>query len=148
TLRSAFKDRFIGGVAATAYALKRYPDYIAPRHLTNRPSYFQSVRSAAVCVTTEGIWQSNGWKLAENVAASKAIVPEPLRYNVPGDFLDGRNYRSFSDPDQCASAVQFYLENPDHVAESSRANWTYYNAWVRPDAMVLNTINTALHSTR
>jgi hypothetical protein len=143
-LRSAFKDNFIGGIAATPYAVKHYSAYIAPRRLTNRSAYFRSLRSAAVCVTTEGIEQSNGWKLAEYVAASKAIVTEPLRYNVPGDFVDGVNYYSFSDAEQCVTAVRKYLDNPDTVTESSHANWKYYNGWVRPDAMVRHTINTAL----
>ena len=143
-LRSAFKDNFIGGIAATPYAVKHYSAYIAPRRLTNKSSYFRSLRSAAVCVTTEGLGHSNGWKLTEYVAASKAIVTEPLRYNVPGDFADGVNYYSFSDAEQCVAAVQKYLDNPDRVTESSRANWKYYNGWVRPDAMVRHTINTAL----
>lgn len=143
-LRSAFKDNFIGGIATTPYAVKHYPAYIAPRRLTNRSTYFRSLRSAAVCVTTEGLGHSNSWKLTEYVAASKAIVTEPLGYNVPGDFLDGVNYYSFSDAEQCVAAVRKYLDNPDRVTESSRANWEYYNGWVRPDAMVRHTINTAL----
>lgn len=143
-LRATFSDQFVGGIVATPYAQKKYAGYIAPRQLTNRKTYSSLVKSAAVCIATEGLARSNGWKLTEYVAASKAIVTEPLYYDVPGDFRDGVNYLSFRSSDQCVAAVGQYLADPRLIAETSQANWSYYNEWIRPDAMVLHTIETAL----
>ena len=146
-LRCAFKEQFVGGIAATPYARKNYPEYIASRQLTNRKTYLGLVKSSSVCVATEGLAHSNAWKLTEYVAASKAIVTEPLYYGIPGDFRDGVNYLSFSSSDQCVAAVKQYLGAPGRIAESSQANWSYYNEWIRPDAMVRRTIETTLQCT-
>ncbi len=94
-LRAELGDRFIGGLAPTPYAVARYPDVVAPASLVAQRRYLALARTAAVCVTTTGLAGSNGWKLAEYVASSSAIVTEGLAHEVPGSFRDGANYLSF-----------------------------------------------------
>ena len=102
------------------------------------------MRKADVCVTTEGIDGSNGWKLAEYVAASKPIVSEPLRYGLPGDFRSGQNFLAFTTSADCVTCVQRYLAEPQLATMAAVANYDYYHTWVRPDVLIRHTIFQAL----
>lgn len=44
------------------------------------------VKESDICITTTGLHRSIGWKFAEYIAASKAIVTEKLNYS-PGTEL-------------------------------------------------------------
>jgi hypothetical protein len=47
-----------------------------------------------------GLYESNGWKLGEYVAGSKAIVSEHLHYDAPGNFSPEQNYLEFNSADE------------------------------------------------
>ncbi|MEA2179435.1 MAG: hypothetical protein QOG77_2732 [Solirubrobacteraceae bacterium] len=143
-MRNAFGDRLVGGLQPTEYALRHYPGDIAPDSLTWKRSYLEMVRDADVCVTTEGLAQSTGWKFAEYVAASKPIVTEPLTYAVPGNLLEGRNYLTFRTPEECVARVHDYLTRPELALQSAVANYDYHRTWARPDALVRHTLAEAL----
>ncbi len=146
-LRQAFGQRFTGGLQATPHALKNFPDCVVDPSLTRKARYLDLVRQASVCVTTEGLERSNGWRLAECLAASKPLVATPLYYEVPGDFSAGRNYLPFSSPSDAVTAVQSLLDNPGLAEEMSIANHQYYRSWVRPDALMRNSLRVALGQT-
>jgi hypothetical protein len=143
-MRNAFGDRLVGGLQPTEYALRHYPGDIAPDSLTWKRSYLEMVRDADVCVTTEGLAQSTGWKFAEYVAASKPIVTEPLTYAVPGNLREGRNYLTFRTPEECVARVNDYLTNPERAVEAAVANYDYHQTWARPDVLVRHTLAEAL----
>jgi glycosyltransferase involved in cell wall biosynthesis len=143
-LREAFGPRFTGGLQATPHALANFPDCVVDKSLTRKARYLRLVRDAAVCVTTEGLEHANGWKLGEYVAASKPIVATPLLYDVPGDFRAGVNYLPFSSPRDAVGAVQTLLDDPALAQRMSAANHDYYRGWVRPDALVRNSLRVAL----
>jgi hypothetical protein len=71
------------------------------------------------------------------VAASRAIVSEPLRYQVPGGFAAGRNFIEFDSLDAFIDSVDRVLRDASLRESMRRANWEYYQRWVRPDAQVL-----------
>lgn len=102
-LRAAFGDRFLGGLAAPPSLEALAPDCLVEPAVTRKRAFLAHIRAADVCVTTRGLGGSNGWKLAEFVAASKPIVTEPLCYGVPGPFAAGRNYLEFETADQCVA---------------------------------------------
>ena len=91
-------------------------------------------------MATTGLHGSIGWKMAEYVAASRAIVSEPLRYPVPGGFAPGRNFLEFDSLESFVAAIERLLTDATLREDIRRANWEYYLRWVRPDAQVMRTL--------
>jgi glycosyltransferase involved in cell wall biosynthesis len=114
--------------------------------LANKRKYLETLREFPVCVATTGLNGSNGWKLAEYVAQSKAIITEPLRYTVPGDFKAGQNYVEFNDADELVDAASRLLDDASLRSGLMNANHTYYLSYVRPDALVRNTLDIVLNA--
>jgi glycosyltransferase involved in cell wall biosynthesis len=146
-LREALGSRFTGGFAASAFTSKHYADLIAPSNLTAQGNYIATLRSHSICVATTGLHGSTGWKLAEYVAFSKAILTEPLVYSVPGDFAPGRNYVEFTTPDECVEAAVRLVEDRELRERLMLANAAYYLSDLRPDALVRNALAKALDRT-
>jgi hypothetical protein len=139
--RREFGSRFYGGFAATEFAKSQYGDCIVPEgEGTKTAEVLRRSRDAAVCVTTRGLHGAIGWKLAEYVASSRAIVSEHIDATIPGGFSEGVHYLDFTTVDEFVAAVDRLLSDQRLRLEMMRANWLYYNAWVRPDAKVLNTL--------
>jgi hypothetical protein len=139
-LKDELGERFTGGFEDSAFARKRYPDLIVPESLTAQASYIETMRSHPICVATTGLHGSIGWKLAEYVAFSKAILTERLLYSVPGDFGPDRNYIEFASPDDCAAAATRLVEDRDLRQRLMLNNAAYYREYVRPDALVANAL--------
>ena len=93
---------------------------------------------------TTGLHGSVGWKFAEYVAFAKAIVSEPLNCEVPGDFKPGQNYLTFRSPTELVEqASTLFSDNAlRHALMTNNAR--YYLGYVRPDALVLNSLLAAL----
>lgn len=141
TARTEFRERFFGGFAVDAFSRREYGDCLLPgTGESDRRRFIARVRDSAICIATTGLHGSIGWKMAEYVAASRAIVSEPLCYPLPGGFSAGRNFLEFTSLDDFIGAIQLLLEDIDMRQEMMRANWRYYWRWVRPDAQVMRTI--------
>ena len=76
-------------------------------------------------MASTGLHGSTGWKLAEYVAAGRAIVTEPLRYTLPGGFEEGKNYKTYTSPAECEEQLRQLLAdrkrtrlNSSHVSTS------------------------------
>jgi ribosomal protein S18 acetylase RimI-like enzyme len=90
-----FGPQFVGGLAPTPSALRDFPDLVVDASTTRRSAYLGTMKSSRVCVATAGLRDSNGFRLAEYTAASRAIVSEPLSFEVPGPFGAGTHYLPF-----------------------------------------------------
>lgn len=143
-LRKEFGSSFVGGLVATSYARERFPDCVIDTSLTNKRAFMELVKRSDICIATRGLFGSNGYKLGEYVAASKAIVSERLKYSVPGRFVDGRNYVGFDDPESCVERTATLFSSPAAIYAMQVENYRYYHRYVRPDQMVLNTLMVAL----
>ena len=133
-LRREFGKRFFGGVLRTPFALRCFPDEVLrDDSLTGKRAYLSLVRAFPICVATTGLHESNGWKLAEYVSMSRAIVSEPLRYSVPGKFEPGKNYLPFVSATECVDQVARLMSSEDSRAALMQCNFDYYRAWMRPD---------------
>jgi hypothetical protein len=143
-LRQAFGKQFTGGFSPSRYAREHFPESVAedPRQ-TRKEAFVRLVHESDVCVTTLGLQSSNGFRLAEYTAAARAIVTERMRHLVPGDFEAGQNYVDFTTPEECVAAVGVLLADPAQRLEMMRRNQAYYRAYVRPDALVWNSLQTA-----
>jgi hypothetical protein len=145
-LRKELKERFLGGIAPNEYALKYCRDaIIEDAHWGNATSQYLSIlRQFPICVATKGMWNSIGYKFAEYVSHSKAIVTEPLDYLVPGELIRDKNYVEFTTADKCVEAAQMLLSDAQLRHSLMINNFRYYNSYVRPDSLVLNTLAVAL----
>jgi hypothetical protein len=135
-LRRAFGPRFHGGLRHSDYTRRHYPELLLPSAAAGSPREFiRHVHEHPVCVTTTGLHDSTGWKLAEYLALSRAIACEPPLYAVPGELAAGRHYLEFRDPDACVAAVGRLLQDADERHAMMQRNWQYWQQWLRPDRL-------------
>lgn len=120
------------GFSPTPFALAKYPDAVMPIDLSRPDLYLRTMRNAPICIATMGLHESNGWKLAEYVSHSRAIVSETLRHTVPG-FHDSRHYLGFTDADECIEAVHQLMNSAQKRYDMMCENQAYYEHRVRPD---------------
>lgn len=139
SLRSEYGSNFVGGLAPSPYALKAYPDCVVDPAAVRPTTFRAKIRSSDICVATRGLQHSNGWKLAEYVAASKAIVAERPVHQIPS-FHDGQHYAGFESVDECVAQVEYLLSRPEKVVQMASENRLYYSSYVRPDQLVLRSL--------
>lgn len=140
-LSSKLGDSFLGGLSVDDYSIKTYPEYLLENeYMSLKRNYLNTLKGYPICIATSGLFGSNGWKLAEYVAFSKAIVTEPLIYELPGNFSEGVNYLSFTNTNDLVDKVLFLCESTKFRNKLMMANHKYYLSYGRPDSMILNTI--------
>jgi hypothetical protein len=142
-LAAELGDRFTGGLTDTPWARERYPDLVLGDEVTERRRYLARMQATDVCVATGGLRRSNGWRLAEYLAASRAVVTEPLFHEVPGDLADGHGLVEASTVDGCVSAVVDLLADADRRRTLGETGRAYYDRHVRPDALVRTALEAA-----
>lgn len=106
---------------------------ILPDKLTGKRAYLHRMQHTEICVASTGLHGSTGWKLAEYVAAGRAIVTEPLRYTLPGGFEEGKNYKTYTSPAECEEKLRQLLADPAAILAMAQHNAAYYQAWLRPE---------------
>ncbi|MDQ2747575.1 MAG: glycosyltransferase family 1 protein, partial [Acidobacteriota bacterium] len=142
SLRKEFGTRFFGGLAPDDYALKHFKDCLLPdRSIAGKRRYLEILKQFPVCVATTGLNNSNGWKLGEYVAFSKAIVTEPLHFQVTGPFTKEVNYLEFTSSDQAVEAVARLFDDKVFRSEMMINNYRYYQSFIKPDSLILNTLS-------
>ena len=144
-LRKEFGDRFYGGFIHTDFAIKNYPDLLMPhKTIALKGNYINLLKSYPICVATTGLHGSIGWKFAEYVAFSKAIISEELNFELPGGIEKGINYLGFSTPEGCLNEAIRVYRDKEIRNNLMMNNWRYYQSNLKPDSLILNTLATAL----
>lgn len=144
-LRQEFGSRFIGGIIPDEYSRQIAADaLLTDPHLSYRKSYLDLVRHASVCIATRGLLESTGWKFAEYIAASRAIVSEANANPIYGGLEEGRHYLGFNTVEECIEQVRRLIRDSALRYEMMKQNMLYYRAYLRPDALVMNTLVDAL----
>lgn len=139
-LRETSGINFVGGLSESEYEKKMAPDLIMPNDLTYRKNYIRELHSSDICIGSMGLHESVGWKTGEYIAAAKAIVNEKFHYQVPGNFMPGKNYMEYYTVEECIKAVEDLSADPDKLYEMKRQNRIYYNMYLRPDMLIKNTL--------
>ncbi len=142
-LRSAFADRFSGGLVDNAAARALAADLVVPED-TSRNAYIARMQRHLVCVTTTGLHGSTGWKFAEYIAASRCIVSEPLVQSPMVPVEDGVHFLSAATPDACVAACERLLSDAALAANMRRANARYYASHLRPDCLLQRCLKAAV----
>ncbi len=137
-----FGERFVGGLKKDDFSLRYAKELIAPGSLTHKTAFVNNIRRHNICIATTGLFDSISWKFAEYVANSRAIISEPLKYQVPGEFGPGKNYDEFSDKEELLEKITRLLEDQEKIQGMMNQNFHYYNNYVRSENLVLNTLLT------
>ncbi|MFU8815350.1 MAG: hypothetical protein ACNA7W_08385 [Pseudomonadales bacterium] len=144
-LKAELGGAFIGGVAPDPVAKARCPPaLIADQRVVAKRNYLDLMKATPIGITSIGLFDSNGGKLGEYVACSKAIACEPLVHEVPGDFAAGENYLEFTSPEECVQAAVALMEDPHLRGRMMLRNFHYYQCYLKPERLVLNTVAEAL----
>ncbi len=138
--RKELGNSFTGGVIADDFSQSFAKDILVPSDQTALNTYIQTIKQNTICIATTGLHGSVPWKIGLYLAASRAIVTEPLCYTVPGDFKENKNYLSFSKEDELIEQLIYLRQNPDLVRTMMRENYSYYHTYLRPDMLVLRTL--------
>jgi hypothetical protein len=101
------------------------------------------LRQYPIGIATTGLFNSIGWKFAEYIGFSRAIVSEKLNFEAPG-LESGKHYLGFTTLDECVEAVSTLMNDKDLCAQMMIRNHEYYQTYLRPDRMVWNALSTAL----
>jgi len=144
-LRKEFGDDFYGGFIHTEFAVKNFRKFLMPDNIqSSKGNYINLLKHYPICVATSGLHGSIGWKFAEYIAFSKAIVSEKLNYEVPGNLQKGSNYLEFREPEECVENAEKLFCDQKLREYLMTNNSRYYHSYLRPDSLILNTILTAL----
>lgn len=142
-LKECFGNRVTAGISRDKFSEKICPELIIPDEITERRHYIEMIKKNYICITSEGLHHSIGWKFAEYVAAGKSIITEPLIYEVPYGFEEGKNYLTYNDCDSLQKQCNYLLENPSAVHTMEEINRQYYKEHLRPDMLILDSLKTA-----
>lgn len=139
-LRKSYPDKVLAGVKDSIYAQMVAKQYILPKNITKKDNFISIMQSTNICICTKGLHNSNGWRLAEAIASSKCIVTEPLYNEVTGKFEKDKNYYEFRTPEELVEIIGELINNKKKILDMMNKNYEYYNNYLRPDVLILNTI--------
>lgn len=139
-LRDKYGENFIGGLFDSPLTREYAPDLVLDRAATKREKYLKMLGDCDICIASTGLHKSTGWKVGEYVAAARAIVTEPICYEVPGNFEEGRNYLTYTNADECMAAIDRLVNSPEEIYRMECANRDYYLHYVEPSVLVKNTL--------
>jgi hypothetical protein len=144
-LKNNFGENFVGGLANTDFAKENYPDCLAVEK-TSKRHYINLVKRCLICVTTTGLHNSIGASLPEYLAASRCIITEPLKFELPIPLQEERNFISFRSPEECVAACKKILNDLNFARQMRKENWKYYIDEVRPPNRIYKSLIAALNS--
>jgi hypothetical protein len=141
-LQKAFPKQFEGGFVPNTYARERYRDLIST--YPHEPGqYVTFSKRHLIGISSRGLHESIPFKVPEYMAASIAIVSEPLRNDLPSPFLDHSGYLEFLTADECVSQCDRILTNRKLADDLRQASWRYYMTEVRPAQHTANLLERA-----
>ncbi len=145
-LKNTYKDKFVGGIFKDNYSASILEEeYLLPFSFTNRVNYLKLMKSCSICIASAGIHDSIGWKFAEYIAASRAIISEPLKYDVPDSLIEHENYLEFTSIKELIDNINNLIYDKDKLTKMMEANHSYYHKNLKPELLILNTLKRTSH---
>ena len=141
-LKDKFGERFVGGLKKTSFSESKYPDCITPFN-TGKNEYIKLMKRCLITIASSGLVGSNGAKLAEYIAASRCVVTEPLRYELPTPLEEETNIMTFRSPEECVSACERISQDSELANAMRQNNEAYYNQHAKPSALILSCLERA-----
>jgi hypothetical protein len=138
-LKDAFSSRFVGGLVPSQLAIAEHPDLIARAPFSMR-GYASLVKRPLIGVYTRGLHDSNGFKLAEYLAASRCIVGHAPTGTLPEPLAPERNFLRFDSPSECVAQCERLLYDPGLASAIRHNNALYYRSEVEPESHLRRTL--------
>ncbi|AKG70144.1 hypothetical protein WN53_14125 [Serratia fonticola] len=144
TLSNKYKKIATFGVGETPFTRKIASKYIIHQKMVKRANFIKAIKEHDICITSNGLHFSTGWRFAEYISASRAIISEELKYSSVGNFNKNINYLPFSCEETLESSIEELLDIKRRKSVMLN-NYIYYHNSLRPDSLILNSIvNTCL----
>lgn len=138
--RREFGSRFFGGITPSSFAQREYPDLmLEDSSVGKKNEYLKHMKTFDIHIATMGLHRSTGWKFAEYIAASRAIVSEPLYYESAGDLSEDKNYLCFKSADECAKRIDELFDD-DRRLLMMNINRKYRGRYMGCAAIVSDTL--------
>jgi len=139
-VRKTFGLHCTAGLSDNEVSRKVAPDLVMPSSNTNRESFSKLVKEHNICVTTSGLHGSIGFRFAEYVMASRAIISQPLVYAPAGNLTEGVNFLGFRTPPELCERAEQLMSNRLQMEEMMRRNYQYSLAYIHPEQHALQTL--------
>jgi hypothetical protein len=137
-LRKEFGDRFIGGIQRDSLSTQLAADALVKNDdEVFKGNYLKKLRRASIGIATPGLEGSVGFKLAEYVAMSKAVVTTPVNCIVPGNFAVNQHYLTYAKAEQCVEQCVKLVSDRELREKLMVNNNIYYTSHLRPDLLLL-----------
>ena len=134
TLRESYNEKFKGGVEKSELSNILCPDILISKTESRKCNYLKSLKNASIGISNFGLEGSIGWKFAEYLAHSLAVVTTPItQYQLHGDLEEGINYLSFENIEECISAVKKLVDDPFLRNSIQEENFNYYQKYLHPE---------------
>jgi hypothetical protein len=144
-LRDEFGGNFYGGFYHNKFSTRNYKGLLIPDIKDSiKKNYINLLKQYPICIANSGLHGSIGWKFAEYIAFSKAIIAEKMNYEVTGSLEEGKNYLEFNTPEDCVENALKLFTDEKLRRYLMTNNAEYYHAYLRPDALILKTLLIAL----
>lgn len=142
-LRTAFGERFRGGLAPSSLAQQLAPDLVTSRTASAPGAFLRAAGRARVCVTSRGLWDSNGWKLAEFLGLGRATVAERPLHCAPG-LTEGRHFLGFGSVGEALDAVRVIDEDATVRGRMQADARAYFDTHIEPAALVRRSLRASV----
>jgi hypothetical protein len=142
-LRAKFGSDYTGGIQKGYLVNKLAPDTVLSDEMYYKPNYLKKLKQSTVAIATAGLEDSVGFKFGEYIAAGNAIATTPdfEQYAFPGNFTKNENYLIYNNDDECLSLIEMLKNDKSNMQKIMVNNYAYYNEYLRPDKLILNTLN-------
>lgn len=139
-LKKELGNRFIGGIQRDEYSEKVAGEsLVQDNSIVHKKTYLANLRKSHIGIATEGLEESIGFKFAEYMAMSMAIVSNPIdMYSLPGNFEKGIHYLPYTSAEECVTQCIRLMEDKKMYLDMSVANMRYYTDYLRPDKLIFN----------
>lgn len=147
-LKDKFKGYYFGGIQDGSLVQEMAPELVLDKKAYDKKGYVNNLKKSTIGIVTPGLEDSIAWKFGEYVATGLAILctPEFLKYQLPGNFVEGQHFLLFNSPEECVAIIKRLQNDKQQLQQIMQANLTYYKGYLKPDKLIGNTIAIANRS--
>lgn len=132
-LKKEYGKLFVGGVQSDGFSKRECPELLLEKSFSNKKHYLELLKTTTICVSNQGLEDSIGWKFAEYISNSSAILTTPInKYKMLGPLKEGVNYLTFNSEEEFKFQLQVLLSNKDLYNTMIRNNFDYYQKYLHP----------------
>ena len=132
-MKQKFGNHFYGGIQAEPLSREKCPDILLSKKLTDKKYYLKTLRRSSIGICNKGLEDSIGWKFAEYLSDSLAVVTNPIdRYVNHGNLKNGEHFLEYRTYDECLLQVERLLEDDSLRQRISDNNKAYYRDYLHP----------------